>query len=256
MPIGAAQPSDTLHTWATDALTRVEPSSGQKATGYVSGERPTFNVINWLLGLLLDWAIWLRLAVLELDTDKIDRDGSVTMAGVFKPDVGTRDLGLTGTPFQTAYVKNYVCKELFVMDAAARVSADMLPSVDGVDLGSDALRFDAFLQAASIEGLICKQTQADIATASTSFDATNKSCIEVSGNTTPVVDTITGGVAGQRLTLICIDASGVTLTSTGGNLALNTAAGDWAATQTDTLDLIFSGTNNAWCEVARSVNTP
>ena len=46
-------------TWATDVGTRVEPSAGQKAVGWVPGTKPPARWMNDSLGLIGDWVEYL-----------------------------------------------------------------------------------------------------------------------------------------------------------------------------------------------------
>jgi hypothetical protein len=45
----------TEPTWATTGGTRTEPSSGEKASGFVAGDRTPAKKGNWLIGVLSDW---------------------------------------------------------------------------------------------------------------------------------------------------------------------------------------------------------
>jgi hypothetical protein len=49
----------TVPTWATGAGRRLEPSSGEKADGYVAGARAPARKSNWIVGGLTDWAAYL-----------------------------------------------------------------------------------------------------------------------------------------------------------------------------------------------------
>jgi hypothetical protein len=49
----------TVPTWATGAGRRLEPSSGEKADGFVAGARAPARKSNWIVGGLTDWAAYL-----------------------------------------------------------------------------------------------------------------------------------------------------------------------------------------------------
>ena len=67
------------------------------------------------------------------------------------------------------------------------------------------------------------------------------------------LDTINGGIDGQRLTLQSASAArDVTLKDGTGNLRL---AGDFTLSHTDdTVELLYNGNINKWCEISRSDN--
>ncbi len=44
-----------LPTWATNGGTRLAPSAGVRADGWIQGKRPPARWTNWLIGLLCDW---------------------------------------------------------------------------------------------------------------------------------------------------------------------------------------------------------
>lgn len=48
-------PPSTPNTWATDANTTTEPSSGKKAAGFVAGEKPPAKWLNWLFNEIFQW---------------------------------------------------------------------------------------------------------------------------------------------------------------------------------------------------------
>lgn len=50
-----AEKPTTLPTWATDGGTTVEPTSGEKAAGWVAGTRPPARWFNWWMNLLYTW---------------------------------------------------------------------------------------------------------------------------------------------------------------------------------------------------------
>jgi hypothetical protein len=56
MPI--VKPS-SLPTWATEALDVVEPSLGKKAQGWLSGERLTAGMLNWMFRHFAQWVQWM-----------------------------------------------------------------------------------------------------------------------------------------------------------------------------------------------------
>lgn len=80
MPIDAVKPS-TLPRWATTGGTRLEPSEGQKDSGWTNGQRPPYNVMNWLQGLIYDWQQYLEDATDELDAEKLERHEIATEIG-------------------------------------------------------------------------------------------------------------------------------------------------------------------------------
>ena len=79
----ASQPGNP--SWATNGGTRVAPTLGQKQTGWTNAQRPPFNVFNWLLGFLADWAKYLEDATDELDADKLSVNGVNGMVGDLFP---------------------------------------------------------------------------------------------------------------------------------------------------------------------------
>lgn len=84
--ITATQPADEL-TWATDGGTRVAPTGGQKATGWTDGQRPPFNVFNWIIGIIADWIEYFEDATDELDAAKLSVNGLNGMVGDLFPTV-------------------------------------------------------------------------------------------------------------------------------------------------------------------------
>lgn len=55
----ATKPTNTPR-WANSGGAIVEPSSGKKDVGFVAGERPPAQFLNWLLNLLYLWVAWLN----------------------------------------------------------------------------------------------------------------------------------------------------------------------------------------------------
>lgn len=60
------KPTETAE-WASGASRRLEPSSGEKADGFVEGTRTPARKGNWIIGVLSDWANWVE--------DLFDSDG-------------------------------------------------------------------------------------------------------------------------------------------------------------------------------------
>jgi hypothetical protein len=54
-----AKPTNTPR-WANVSGDIVEPSSDKKDVGFISGERPPAQFLNWLLNLLYQWIAWLN----------------------------------------------------------------------------------------------------------------------------------------------------------------------------------------------------
>lgn len=54
-----AKPTD-VPSWATDADRRLEPTAGEKGTGWNEGNRLPARKLNWLQGLFADWMTWLN----------------------------------------------------------------------------------------------------------------------------------------------------------------------------------------------------
>lgn len=46
----------SVPTWATGGSRRVEPDSGEKASGFVEAMRSAARKVNWILGLVADWS--------------------------------------------------------------------------------------------------------------------------------------------------------------------------------------------------------
>lgn len=203
MPIGATKPPGNPPRWATNGGTQVEPSSGQKDTGWISGQRPPFSMMNWLQGQIYLWQQYLEDATDELDIDKIDRDGSVTMAGNFLPDAdGTRALGSSSFRFD-AFINNL------------NVNGDILPSTTGVDLGSAGARFDAFLRDVTVSGSASPSTNGlELGTVTERWNAKLQYLDitgEITGNPTPAANAQDLGTTGARwdafLETVTVDVS-------------------------------------------------
>ena len=58
----ATKPTD-LPRWATDAGRTLEPTSGEKDTGWQAGYKPPARKMNWLFNTIYDWIVWLAYAV-------------------------------------------------------------------------------------------------------------------------------------------------------------------------------------------------
>ncbi len=132
MTISATKPT-LSPVWATDALTRVEPSAGQKATGWTNGQRPAHNVMNWLQGIIYDWQQYLEDATDQLESTKLNRSGDQTMQGDIIPDGNnTRDLGSAAVRWAIIAGQLVAVYDSLFLDSGARVTTDMLPSGSGV----------------------------------------------------------------------------------------------------------------------------
>lgn len=91
MTITATKPAGNAAAgprWAnvSPGTVRLEPSSGAKDTGWTDGERPEYNVMNWLQGVIYDWQQYLEDATDELEDTKYNRDGSLTITGDIIPE--------------------------------------------------------------------------------------------------------------------------------------------------------------------------
>src|SRR5688500_1018888 len=68
-------------TWATGGGRRVEPDAGEKADGFVEGERTPAKKANWGIGYLTDWIAWVS-AILDDDeelTYQVPKTGRTVM---------------------------------------------------------------------------------------------------------------------------------------------------------------------------------
>lgn len=70
----------TVGSWATTGGTRLEPSPGQKAAGFVINDRPPARWINFLWGLLFDWIDFLDDPVGTGSAAPIDASGGTGSA--------------------------------------------------------------------------------------------------------------------------------------------------------------------------------
>lgn len=135
--------------------------------------------------------------------------------------------------------------------AASFVSTGIRGPVDNTnDLGTSAIRWRvAYLFRTSNENLAPAALAGGVTTIAVTTDVHTVDC-DAGGNT---IATITGGLEGQRLTLIFVDAS-CTLTDTAPPVGANQLSLSAAFTSSaeDTMTLVFNGTG--WLEVARAVN--
>lgn len=157
----ASQPGNP--SWATNGGTRVAPTLGQKQSGWTDGQRPPFNVMNWLQGFLSDWAKYAEDAIDELDSDKLSRHGLNAFDGDLKPDANAvRSLGdgthrladiftdtldvsgeidASGASFVDFSGASVLTATLSV---GTGVATNLVPTVDAKDLGSTTKRWDLF----------------------------------------------------------------------------------------------------------------
>jgi hypothetical protein len=65
--------------WATLApgTSRLEPVAGAKDTGFIDGQRPAFNIMNWLLGVQYDWQQYCEDAIDQIEASKVELDSTV-----------------------------------------------------------------------------------------------------------------------------------------------------------------------------------
>lgn len=123
--------SGTVPTWATDSSTRVAASSGQQASGWTNGQRPAFNVMNWLQGLFADFIAWCVGAIDDLNAGKLENT----------TDTLTGDLTVTGAVGAATL-------------SVPVVTSNLVPNATGQDLGSSGSRWDAFLRDVDATGNI------------------------------------------------------------------------------------------------------
>lgn len=109
MTISATKPAGNAANgprWASvsPGTVRVEPSAGAKDTGWTDGQRPAFNVMNWLQGVAYDWQQYLEDATDQLESTKYDRDGSKTITGDILPDANEAyDIGSSSVRFDDGW---------------------------------------------------------------------------------------------------------------------------------------------------------
>jgi hypothetical protein len=105
---------------------------------------------------------------------------------------------------------------------------------------------------ARVAGKLASTSNATTLGASATTLAITRNVVKLTGNGTNVLATITGGIAGQILTIIFVDAL-VTITDTGTGAAdtVNLSA-PFTSTANDTITLVYDGTS--WFEIVRSVN--
>lgn len=145
-----------LPEWATDGLNITEPTSGKKAEGWLSGEKPAAQYFNWWKELVFRWIEWLDALTELLKTQKTTLSVAAGKAGnvgwTYIPDppkissVAANDVwiipaslpvGATVGRFR-ARVKSggatsYVGARLFVFadDATVVSSAEIFSATDG-----------------------------------------------------------------------------------------------------------------------------
>lgn len=100
MTISATKPS-VAPRWASvsPGTSRLEPTSGQKDTGWTNGQRPAFNEMNWLQGVIYDWQQYLEAATDQLESSKVDKTGAADLSGTFRPTAsGGASFGTSAQP--------------------------------------------------------------------------------------------------------------------------------------------------------------
>ncbi len=124
MTISATKPAaGIVPTWATTGGTRAEPSSGQKASGWTSGQRPTYSAMNWLQGVGCDWLQYAEDATDQLQATKLENT----------TDTFTGTLTVTGSVAVSVDL---------LLGASGRVDSSLLPKTNNTrSLGSTALRW-------------------------------------------------------------------------------------------------------------------
>lgn len=173
-----ARPSGKIPTWATDSTyasgvdtglaTRVEPTSGEKASGAIRKQHPPARKWNWLLGMICDW--------LGYVVDIPFRTWSPIFQSTRISPYGATDLGLLqathtrsdGTAKAIyfspqglwvltghATAERYIYGDGFLLDAAT-ATASNLKYQHGVETGGRMLLFSA--DDASIGNVICDRS--------------------------------------------------------------------------------------------------
>jgi hypothetical protein len=105
---------------------------------------------------------------------------------------------------------------------------------------------------ATVAGKLASTSEAITLGASATTLAINRNVVKLTGNGTNVLATITGGISGQILTIIFVDALvSITDTGTGAANTVNLSAA-FTSTANDTITLVSDGTS--WFEIDRSVN--
>jgi hypothetical protein len=89
-------------TWNTDLSNQTEPSGGQKASGWTSGQAAVSSYLNWLLYTIYTWIVYLQAGNLE-GNHAIDGTlhvtGATTVDGVLTAKHGNHTLSLSHTDF-------------------------------------------------------------------------------------------------------------------------------------------------------------
>jgi hypothetical protein len=126
----ASQPGNP--SWATNGGTRVAPTLGQKQSGWTDGQRPPFNVFNWLLGFLSDWSKWSEDAAGQLDSAKLSRLGASAttpqgMIGTLSSERNlTDDCGAAATRWATTWSGLFNASLGYVMGAVMQLTDKLL----------------------------------------------------------------------------------------------------------------------------------
>lgn len=138
------EPTSPIPEWATDAGTRVAPSSGQIDSGFLFKQIPPSSMMNFVLGVFADWLLWLYAVVVDLDTavttldeDKLARDGSNTITGDILPeDDASQTIGSDGVRLDRVFCYVTSIKEGLLIEPNAVIFGEVEPdSATGQALG-------------------------------------------------------------------------------------------------------------------------
>lgn len=144
MPISSTPPVKDP-TWATDGGTTLEPSTPKKALGWVTGERPGFNVFNYWMNLVYLWVAYAKAALTELDSTKFEKTGGTITGDILPEASGTRKLGNTTTPLRwtVAATTINVSDTITLPSGTPNLVGDLIPVTTDTDcdLGDSSHRY-------------------------------------------------------------------------------------------------------------------
>lgn len=133
----ASQPGNP--SWATNGGTRVAPTLGQKQSGWTDGQRPPFNVFNWLLGFLSDWSKYGEDSADQLDAKKLSVNGANHMDADLTPTADNAvNLGDLTHRWVSGFAYVFNAATAFVVGATMQLTDKLLKLAATADVATTA----------------------------------------------------------------------------------------------------------------------